>query len=232
MNNDDRISQEQLEVIEARLWSVVNRMTVLDIDLPPVSSMLGATLDCSRYAESLVKYAAASLNEETFAWQGRPLLQHLGLCQQCRNTLEQLQAVQRSAPKLRRRGQQPAHDIDLTLFDGEIPRLDPTLRSALDPRRPALLFSGFLDQPPGWYFVLETEAHADRSEPDLLLTLTPVAGSAANVSVTLVTFGQVLHGETDLDGRARFSHLLIPAADSLDTPVLSIQVRTSELSLA
>lgn len=232
MMEDDRFSHEQLEVIEARLWAVANRMTILDVDLPPVSSMLGATPACHLYSDNLVQYAAALLNNEAAGWRSHPLVEHLGICSQCRDTLVQLQAARRSAPKLRVRGQRPAPDIDLTLFDGEMPRLDPTLRSALDPRRPALLFSGFLDQPPGWHFVLETEPHVNGSEPDLLLTLTPTTGSAADVAVTLITFGQVLHGVTDQEGQVRFSHLLIPAAESLETPVLSLQVRTPELSSA
>lgn len=230
MIKDDLFSPEQLEAIEARLWATIGKLSSLDSDLPPLDSMLGATPTCNSYSASLVSYADAFPHPASTTWQDHPLLEHLSACPQCRDTLAQLRAVRRSAPRTHSRHSRPAPGIDLTLFDGEMPRPDPSVRSALDPRRPVLLYSGFLDQPSGWHFVLESEPQIDEPEPDLVLTLTPPSGSGADVEVTLVTYGQVLHAVTDEDGRARFSHLLVPAAASLETPVLSLHLHTPVLA--
>lgn len=221
----DRFTSEQLQTIEAQLWELAAQVNVTEMNLPPLSALLG-TPGCEMHAEDLIAYARDRAKGNITSWSGHPLLLHLEHCESCRRVLDDLEMKyrQRLTPSLR--PQRPAQAVDLTVFDRDLPEAEADVRSVLDPRRPMLLYSGFLSEPDGWYFTLETEPHANGSSPDVVLTLTPPEGTAAGLTVTLVTFGQILHAVTDEQGQARFPYLRIPAAELEGTPILSLRVQT------
>lgn len=220
----DRFTSEQLEAIEARLWELATTLDTADMNLPPLDDLLGAS-SCDFYAEDLVAYARDRAANTSAHWQNHPLVFHLERCAFCRRTLADLELKYRQGPMPTSRPQQPTPAIDLTIFDQELPKPEADVRSALDPRRPVLLYSGFLAEPEGWYFTLETEAHVDGSFPDVVLTLIPPEGIAAGVTVTLITLGQILHAVTDEQGQARFGHVHIPPAEWTGTPLLSLRLQ-------
>ncbi len=226
----DRLTSEQLEAIETRLWELATTPNMAEMNLPPLEDLLGAPF-CDLYAEDLVAYARDRARDTTAHWQNHPLVFHLEQCPSCRRTLADLDMKYRREPKPTLRPQQPTPAVDLTLFDQELPKPEADARSAFDPRRPVLLYSGFLSEPDGWYFTLETEAHVDGSSPDVVLTLTPPEGTAAGVTVTMITFGQILHAVTDEEGQARFAHVHIPPAELAGTPVLSLRLQTPSHAL-
>lgn len=221
----DRFTPEQLETIEAQLWELAAQVNVTEMNLPPLSALLG-TPGCEMHAEDLIAYARDRAKESITSWSGHPLLLHLEHCESCRRILDDLEMKYRRRLATALRPQHPAPAVDLTIFDRELPASEADVRSVLDPRRSMLLYSGFLSEPVGWYFTLETEPHANGSSPDVVLTLTPPEGTAAGLSVTLITFGQILHAVTDEQGQVRFPHLRIPAAELEGTPVLSLRVQT------
>jgi|GEM_PF-4255844 len=220
----ERFTPEQLDAIEARLWKLATDPNMAEMNLPPLDELLGAP-SCDLYAEDLVAYARDRARDTIAHWQNHPLLLHLQQCASCRHALADLDMKYRREPMPTLRPQQPTPAVDLTIFDQELPKPEADARSALDPRRPVLLYSGFLSEPDGWYFTLETEAYANGSSPDMVLTLIPPEGTAAGVAVTMITFGQILHAVTDEQGQARFAHVHIPAAELEGTPVLSLRLQ-------
>jgi hypothetical protein len=220
----DRFTPEQLELIEARLWEVATNFDLANPNLPPLETLLGMP-SCDVYTEDLVAYARARAREDITSWQEHPLLLHLQHCESCRRVLDDLEMRYRREPAPVLRPQQPTPGVDLTIFDRELPKPDTDVRSAFDPRRPMLLYNGFLPEPAGWYFTLETEPHANGSWHDVVLTLTPPEGTAAGLTVTLITFGQILHAVTDEQGQARFVHVHVPPAELEGTPVLSLRLQ-------
>ncbi|MDW8267744.1 MAG: hypothetical protein RMN24_01145 [Anaerolineae bacterium] len=221
----DRFTPEQLETIEAQLWELAVKANAVEMNFPPLSALLG-TLGCEMHANDLVAYARDRARGDVAAWSEHPLLLHLQQCESCQRILTDLEMKYRRRLEPTLRPQHPAPAVDLTIFNHDLPQAETDVRSVLDSRRPLLLYSGFLTEPDGWYFTLESEAHANGSPPDVVLTLTPSEGTAAGLRVTLITFGQILHAVTDEQGQARFPHLRIPPAELEGTPILSLRVQT------
>lgn len=227
MTESEGFSRTEMDQLEDKLWALVESHYPLHgSSLPPFESLLRSSDDCATFADDLLLYADALERIQIGDWQQHPFHLHLSACLECQNTLQQVLAAHRERPKPYVRADA---NVDISIFDRHLPEDDEkTVRDILDPRRPALLVSDFLDIPKGWHYTLEAVPRAEDARPSLLLTLLRSDDAAAGVEVTLVSFGQILRGQTDDRGQIYFSPVVIPRSDDPLAPSLTLRLHVAE----
>jgi hypothetical protein len=225
-----RFTPEQLDRIEQELWKLIDTYSVAEeYQFPPVESLLGPGEACELYDEALHLYATAIIKNREAEWNNHPVVEHLTTCTHCLKKLNHILASHEGKVIPARR---LGADVDITIFDQHLTGEENVLRSAIDPRRPELLSSGFLEQPSDWYYSLESLPQPNDLRPNIRLTLTAPEDTPANVPVTLVLFGQILQGTTNVRGEVEFKPEIVPLMDDPQIPILNVHVHLSELNIA
>ena len=137
-----RFTPEQLDRLEQELWQLIQTYAVAEVyRLPPVESLLGPGEACELYDEALHLYARAIIENREAEWNNHPIVEHLTICTYCLQKINRILADhEKDVAPARRLGA----DVDITIFNQHLTDKEGTLRSALDPRHPRLLSSGFL----------------------------------------------------------------------------------------
>ncbi|MCO6449708.1 MAG: hypothetical protein J5I90_02855 [Caldilineales bacterium] len=230
MQNDGKFSQSDLEFLEDKLWKMIEDQIpgYFAENLLPFESIMRSTEPCDTFADDLAQYAQAVIQASTETWRLSPLLSHLEDCPDCREALQQLLDATSERPAQRTR---PDANVEISIFDQHLAdEDDSTVRDVLDPRRPMLIGSDFLQHPPSWYYTLETIPGADQTRPGMMLTLLAGENPAAGMIVTLVSFGQILRGKTNDQGQLFFSSVRIPLDAGVQTPLINLRLHIAGLS--
>ena len=222
MADKNYFDEQTLDLLEQKLWRLIENRAFNDETLPPHISTLIDSNACEEYSAALDAYAWDRAHEESGAWKNHPLLDHLAHCIACQQRLQEMIVFYTKAPHIRRRTEQ---DIDIALLYKQLPQEnDLDVRSIADPNRPVLLDAGILEHPPGWYYSLEQTRQAEDSPNGFLLSLVNPAGDAANISVRMVLLGRILHGTTDGSGQIFFDGLELPMLEHPLIPAITLHL--------
>ena len=215
--------EQTLDLLEQKLWRIIENSVFNDETLPPHISTLIDSDACEEYRAALDAYAWDSAHNEANDWEDHPLFDHLTYCTACQQHLQEMIAFYTKAPHIRRRTEQ---DVDITLLYKQLPQKDDLdVRSIADANRPVLLDVSILEHPPGWYYSLEQTRQAENGPSGFLLSLINPAGSAANISVRMVLLGRILHGITNENGQIFFEGIEMQTLTQPQIPAVTLHLR-------
>jgi len=222
MSDNNYFDDRALDLLEQRLWRLIESHSFAEEDLPPHISILIEPDACEEYSEALDAYAWALAHGKSDGWDDHLLLEHLTLCDACQQHLDKMVDFYTQAPRVRPRNER---DIDITLLYKHLPQKHAgDARSSGDVNKPVLLDAGILDQPAGWYYSLEQIQRGENGPNGILLTLINPDGDAADISVRMVLLGRILHGTTDEKGQLFFADIEAPLLDQPLAPAINLHL--------